>query len=203
MQEVVVYGFNPPPFALPRNFTFWSVSSTPYPAEKWSNALIEFLQSQQDSHFVLLLCDYWLSRTVDVRGVSTLYDYVHQRPNVLRMDLTDDRLYAGGMFNVEGWGSYDIIETPAGTPYQLSTQAGIWNRQLFLQLLKPNESGWDVEIHTSPPPEMRVLGTRQTPVRYANALLKGKLDPSQLERLDPVHRNHVLNMVPEEYKRLD
>lgn len=197
LQPVTVFGYSQPDFQLPQNFKFFSINGTNYPAERWSNGFIEFLTAQTDPHFALLLVDYWLSRTVDVRGVQACADYVSGRPEVLRIDLTADRLYAGGMYDVEPYGSYDIIETPADTPYQFSTQAGIWNRSLVLGLLVPNKSPWEVETQTQVPKEMRVLGTRQYPVRYANAVLKGKLDMAQINTIHPDHRRLVMSMIPQ------
>jgi len=197
LQPVIVAGYNPPNFKLPRNFEFHSIARTNYPAEKWSDGMIEFLDWFSDEYFVFLLCDYWLCRTVDVRGVSACYSYVKGTPNVLRVDLTDDRQYAGGVRDIGSWGCYDIIETPFQTPYQMSTQAGLWNRKLFRQLLVPGKTAWDVEIHTQPPEWMRVLGTRQRPVRYANALKKGKIDKRELSRIPQEHFNKVASMIPE------
>jgi len=108
---------------------------------------------------------------------------------VLRLDLTEDRLYAGGMFDVEPYGHYDIIETPPGTPYQMSLQAGIWRRTMLLELLQPGMSPWAVELQNSPPENMRVLGTRQNPVRYANVFKGG--NPDELLNLDQIPGEHV------------
>lgn len=195
LQPVVVAGYARPGFRLPDNFVFHQISERNYPAEKWSNGMIEFLSANSDEHFVLLLCDYWMSRTVDTSGVKSLHEYMKYKSNVLRMDLTADRLYAGGMFDLEGWGHYDIIETPHGTPYQMSTQAGIWNRKLMLDILVPDRTAWDVEIGTQPPGHMRVLGTRQLPVRYANAIKKGVIDPDQIQSIPQPHLDIVKEMI--------
>lgn len=200
LQPVTIYGFSKPHFQLPQNFTFHKVSQSPYPAHMWSNALIEFLSTTQDELFVFLLCDYWLSRTVDHRGIASLADYMKNKPRVLRMDMTADRLYAGGMFDVESWGSYDIIETPHNTPYQMSLQAGIWRKSLMLELIHEGMTAWEVETHIAPPANMRVLGTRQYPIRYANAVLKGKIDSKQIDMLPDGHKQHVQGMIPKEWQ---
>ena len=197
LQPVVVMGYKRPDFNLPPNFTFYSIARTEYQSERWSDGLIEFLRIQEDEHFVFLLCDYWLQRTVDVRGVSACHDYIKTRPNVIRMDLIDDRQYAGGVIDVESWGCYDIIETPYGTPYQMSLQPGLWNRKLMLDVLEPGKSAWEAEIHLHPPETMRVLGTRQSPLRYANAVIKGRVDMSQIKRIPEPHRTHILAVIPE------
>lgn len=197
LQPVVVMGYKRPDFKLPPNFVFHSIARTEYQSDRWSDGVIEFLRMQEDEHFVFLLCDYWLQRTVDVRGISACHEYIKMRPEVLRIDLTEDRLWAGSMFDVEGWGSYDIIETPHGTPYQMSLQPGLWNRKLMLDVLVPGKSAWEAEIHTQPPDTMRVLGTRQSPLRYANAVIKGKIDMSQINRIPEPHRAHILEVVPQ------
>jgi hypothetical protein len=100
------------------------------------------------------------------------------------------------MRDLESWGHYDIVTTPHGSEYQMSKQAGIWNRKNLLSLLVPGKSAWEVELHTQPPEEMTVLGTRQYPVRYANAILKGKLDDTQLKQLPAEHHQKIFNMIP-------
>lgn len=197
LQPVTVMGYNPPSYQMPKNFKFFSVSRQNYPSERWSDALIEFLSRMEDHHFCLLLEDYWLCRTVDVGGVATLYEYMCQHPDVLRMDLTADRLYAGGMYDLEYYGHYDIIETPESTPYQMSTQAGIWSKELLLKLLQHNKSAWETEIQTYVPSEIKVRGTRQSPIRYANGILKGKLDKDQLKLIPQPLLAHIAQWFPE------
>ena len=188
LQDVTVLGYKEPDFPLPPNFTFHSLGEDGG-QEKWSDGVILALRRVEDELLVLLLEDYWLTRKADNAGVSTLADYVYEHPDVLRLDLTTDRLYAGNMFDIEPYGHYDIIETPPGTPYQMSLQAGIWRRTKLLELLQPGKSPWQVELENSPPERMRVLGTRQNPVRYANVFQGG--DPDTLLNLDRIPGEHV------------
>jgi len=180
-QPVVVIGFQPPPYELPGNFRFYS-AGTDTGQKSWSTALIRALQALKHELFILLLDDYWLNRPIHVGGVASLAEYVRLHPDVLRLDLTTDRLYNGKMFGVEDWGRYSIVETPAGSEYQMSLQAGIWRRSLMLQVLEPEKSPWEVELQTSPPAEMRVVGTRgepgtnHAPVVYANVFQGGSPD---------------------------
>lgn len=196
LQPVVVFGYTPPEFGLPHNFTFHSIDRQNYPAEKWSNGFMRFLDAVDDEYFVWMLADYWLCRTVDVRGVSSLADYGSGVGNCLRFDLTGDRLYSGRAFDVGAWGHYDIIETPAGTPYQFSMQAAIWNKRLLRSLMVEDRSPWDVEIYTEVPETMRVLGSKQIPVSYANGVLKGKIDYNQINKIPVEHRNTIMRMIP-------
>ena len=197
LQPVVVAGYTPPVFGLPENFTFFSLGGVDGGPGLWSNGLIKLIASQPDEYFVLLLEDYWLCRGVDHAGILTLQAYMTDHPEVVRFDLTADRLYGYMMRDVEPFGHYDIIECSEDAPYQMSLQAAIWRKDLLLQLLQRNKSAWEVEIHTNMQGRgMRVLGSRQWPVRYANAVYKGLLDPHEVERIPEPHRSVIADWIP-------
>jgi hypothetical protein len=182
-----------------------SLAPDNFPPEKWSDALMMALRRIDDTHVTILLEDYWFTRMIDYNGVRTLAEYMEIHDDVLRIDLTDDRLHARGdaryADEVGSWGHYDLIETEHGTPYQMSLQAGIWNKRLLLKLLQPGLSPWEVEINIQPPADMRVLGTRQWPVKYANAILKGKLVKEEINKIPEDHRKIVRRWIPDEFPR--
>lgn len=198
-QQVVFAGFKPPSFSLTPNFRFFQIDKTDYPPEMWSNGMIKMLNSFPDEFIILLLEDYWLTRPVNIDCVKACVDYMENHPRVLRIDLSDDRQYAGGVFDVDTIKCYDIIETPPGTQYQMSTQAGLWRKSLLLELLIPGKTAWEVEIHTAPPGNMRVLGTRQKPIRYANAIWKGTVDKKEINKIQPSLREVVTQWIPKKF----
>jgi hypothetical protein len=194
LQEVIVGGFTPPQFPLPKNFHFHQISKKPYPKEMWSDGLIRFLNDYPDDIFVLMLEDYLLRRTVDCAGVSTLAQYMRLGNNndVVRFDLTADRLYGKGMHDIEPWGHYDIIACDKDAMYEMSLQTAIWNRRNLLTLLRPGMNPWEVETQTDMQKQpYRVLGTRQNPVRYANLMLKGEVMDYELEHIPEPHRSAI------------
>jgi hypothetical protein len=192
LQEVVVGGYTPPQFELPPNFKFHQINKNPYPKEKWSDGLIRLLQDYNDDIFVLMLEDYLLRRTVDCAGVSTLAEYMRNNPDIVRFDLTNDRLNAEGMHDIEPWGHYDIISCNKDTMYEMSLQAAIWNRRNLLAILKPGLTPWEVELQTDMAKQpFRVLGTRQFPVRYANLMLKGEVVDYELEHIPEPYRSDI------------
>jgi len=201
-QEVVIMGFRPPKFELPNNFHFHSIARANYPQKKWSNALIEFLKAMSDEHCVLMLEDYWISRPVDTRCITSLHQFMIARPDVLRFDLSIDVLHTNGdsrdATDIGFIGPYDIVEKPHGKPYRMSFQAGLWNTKLLLSLLKEDKDPWEVEIQTSPPSDMKVLGTRQWPLRYINAIYKGELDTAEINKLHKIDLDKVKVAYPKE-----
>lgn len=197
LQQVTVVTDAPIKIDLPPNFTQKSISEgQPLPQENWSNGIIYMLNHMPSSHFVLLLEDYWLVRTVDHQGIKTLHELAIKHPDILRIDLTDDRQYSGQMKDAGYYGHYDLVETPGESPYQMSLQAGIWSRDLLLSIIKPNMSPWQVELEISPDlhnrDDIRVIGTRQRLIRYVNVFKGGDSEKAlNLEGLPKEHLNEL------------
>lgn len=201
LQIVTVVGYSFPSFNLPENFYFRSVSPISYPPEKWSNALIEVLNTISDNQVIIFLDDYWLCRTVDHRGIVTLCEYMQDRPQVLRMDLTCDTLHVNGDARaadfVEYYGHYDIFEKKPEKSYRMSLQASIWNKDRLLTILEKDSTPWQVELYSNIPDDWLVLGTHQWPVRYANAIKKGKIDKDEIKQIPEPHYSFVRQFIPE------
>jgi hypothetical protein len=177
-QRVIIAGYNEPDFELPDNFEFYSIAKPQYPKEMWADGVAKFLHEYDGKRFVFMLEDYWLSRPVDIYAIDSLSRYMELNPDVLRMDLTADRQFAGGVIDIGYCEHYDIIEAPK-SQYQMSLQAGLWDRNLMLNVLEmlPSHlrSAWEVEltgttIVNSFGDKMIVRATKQCPVRYANGL---------------------------------
>ena len=109
-----------PDFRMPGNFSFHAVDvdSEKWPKDKWSNGLIKYLNGIPEQFILILLEDYWLNRTVDIRGVNTLHEYMTIHRNILRIDLTMDRLFANGPKypnddpEYDHYGHYDLLSRP-------------------------------------------------------------------------------------------
>jgi hypothetical protein len=210
-QRVVVAGYTPPDFDLPRNFLFYSISVPCYDKDHWGDGLMEFFQMYTGEQFVFMLEDYWIQRKVDTNAIEVFGKYLEQHPDVLRVDLTGDRLYAGGMKDIGSYDRYDLIEAP-GSQYQLSLQAGIWNKSQFLKVLSmlPDEkrSAWAFELDgsyivNSFGDRMRVVGTRNWPLRYANGMNNAAGKRIFYNGLDEQDIIAIHPLVPEEYKGID
>ena len=194
-QGVIVAGFQAPDFLLPDNFHFHSLGDmADYPVGKWSNALIKLLHDYSKVEvFGLMLEDYWISRPVDRNAISILYWYMKQFKYVLKMDLCADRLYAAGATDYDNCGHLDLMRSDPASQYHMSLMTGLWNRELMLRYLIPDESPWDVELQGTPrvredAGEVLVLGTRQWPIRHILAHRRG--DPSEMS-LDGLKLNDI------------
>lgn len=204
-QEVVIAGYHTPVFALPNNFRFHRVAASNPPQDRWSNSLIAFLKEMPDEFSVIMLEDYWISRPVDIDFVRIAHQYMQTNGNILRFDLTGDVAHCNGdPRDADSFGfinHYDIVEKPPDKSYRMSFQAGIWNNKLLLSLLQKNKTPWEVEIQTSVPEHILILGTKQWPLRYVNAVYKGELDMDEINKLHPTDYRLVETTLPKEMSR--
>jgi hypothetical protein len=195
-QPIVIGGCKP--FDMPDNVTWLDVESRV--AERWSDGLIECLHQMDDDVFVWMLEDYWLCRTTDCTAISSLAEYMRGHPDVLKIDLTADRAYSGAAVDIDPWGRCDLIETSWDMSYQWSTQAAIWDRKHLLNHLHPEMSPWDFELRDAKPRELRVLGTRQWPLRYVNGVGMGlEKDEYRTEHIRHGVGGTTIERIPDEH----
>ena len=177
--DMAVCGFETPDIDL-HNDQWWFHSlgyQVHYPASIWSDKLLRILDEVADDQFILMLEDYWITRPADMVAIRMLYDYARQFENVLKIDLTHDRLYINGGGNfLFGYNTYDncgyldLIKSPPGTPYQMSLWGGIWNRDQLRRVLVSGETAQEIEIAGTRrvTDDQLVLGTRQAPLLHGN-----------------------------------
>jgi hypothetical protein len=207
-QEVIILCESLPKFKLPANFKFHVIGfdDKKWPLDKWSDGLLKYLNAIKDQHVIILLDDYWLTRTVDVRGINTLYEFMRGKKNLLRIDLTTDRLYAGGVHNCGMYGHYDFVEAPQ-SPYQMSLMPGMWSKKLFMEIVPEGWTPWDVELTgttvlNEDHEDIHVIGTRQNPVRFVNALRAGREDIN-INDLDDQHVKAIMRFFPKDMEIVD
>lgn len=174
-----VFGYTVPddPYFM-QSETFHSIGKFEnYPVKKWSNGVIEALRSIHDDLVLVMMDDYWMVRDVDLDALIVAKEYMEAHPDIIRFDLTTDRL-GDKHHDLESIGRFDIIQGEKGASYNFSMQASIYRRELMLEMLVPDEDPWEAELHgnvrlnASP---YRVVGTRQWPMRYIVAVNKGVL----------------------------
>lgn len=175
--EIEFIGYSKPDFELPGRFHSMG-DFADFPADKWSNGVLNFLNSITTDYFIFMLEDYWIPRMVDTQAIDWLHEYAIAHPDISRVDITTDRLYGANMTDVEPYKRLDIIENIPAAPYHLSLQAGIWKRTDFIKYVLPGESAWLVETLGSNrmiESGARVVATRNFPLRYLIGIQGGKV----------------------------
>lgn len=198
-QLVDIVGFNKPSFDLEDNFQFISLADYNYPVSKWTTALIEYLELISDKQLIIFLEDYWLKEPVNLVCVKSMWEYAQTEDNLFRLDLTADRRQHKTAFKYHEYNGFDIIRTLQPTPYQMSYQCGIFNKENLLKVLVPNETAWQSEIEGSKrvPDCMLVLGTNQYPVHYVPTLRSHRKGLQHFDRFTEEDRIEIMRFVPD------
>lgn len=196
--EVLIAGFRSPP--LPTSFAFQSIGDMrDYPYAKWSDAVIDFLNTVPDEVFIFTMEDFWPVREVDEQAITMLANYMLTHPLVTRIDLTSDREYAGNAVDVESLGRLDLITNPFDTPYRLSLQVGLWRKSAILRYLVRGENPHQVELLGTQrmiAEQAVVYATRQNPVRVLIGVQNGKVAIESTYQVPrPVIRDADLDMM--------
>lgn len=197
-QEVIVAGFDKFPDGLPPNFKTHSIGKqSDYPLRKWSDGLIKLLHDFTDEVFLLFLEDYFIVQPVYQQEVRMLYDYMNQFKYVLKMDTNTDRRFAGGVQPYGMCGHIPLVKSDPNSQYHCSLMNGLWNRELFLRILIPNEDPWQVELEGTSRlakygDSMIVLGTetwddnlRTCPIKHTLAYRGGDSSKMLIDEIKP------------------
>jgi hypothetical protein len=175
--EVEVAGFTNPG-TLPNDVPFVSIGRfEDYPVEKWSDAVIKYLQSIKDNLVMILLEDYWLMRPIHQTAITAAEAFMLDNPNVARFDVAADRMFSRDAEYFRPYGPFDLCWGKGA--YSLSFQASIYRRSMLLEMMRPNETPWQTELNGSDRLNKSpyfVAGTYQWPVNYAIVVNKGRLD---------------------------
>lgn len=178
--DVLVAGFKPPLFHSP--YPFHSLGDMrDYPYSRWSEGLAVLLNSIADDIILLMLEDFWVTRTVDAEAIEMCAEFMRAHPEVARCDVTTDRLYAERVVDVCTYGRLDIITNVQPVAYTMSFQPGLWRKNELLRYLVPNENPHEVELRGTErmiAGNAVVIGTRNFPMRILIAVQNGKLQLS-------------------------
>lgn len=190
--QVIVGGFTPPDFKLPKNFFFQTLGPMEnYPMQRWSDAFHKLITSYPADIFTFMLEDYWITDTVNTEIVEKLYGYMKQFHYVARMDLTADRQFAGEVIDYGEIGDdIEIVKSTPHSPYHMSLICGMWRKSHLLRIIVPNETPWEIELIgterlSAMEDSILVLGTKQRPVRHTLAFRGGDHEKIHLDELKP------------------
>lgn len=180
---VTVAHYDVAPTNLPDNFDLIEIGRQADYA--WSGGLLKLLDMIDDPLIMLLLEDYFLIEPVKWRVVNSLISLMTHDTDVMKCDLTDDRL----IWNYKESGYFHaaaMVTSVPTEPFQASLQAALWQKDTLKQFLDPNEDAWQFEKNGTKriiaarealsdsrfkfSQHLHVMGTRDHPVRYANAV---------------------------------
>lgn len=203
-QKVTIFGYMPPDFSLPDNFDFVSLAPTQYPRELWSKGMIEALGQIEQDHVLWLWEDYWLKEQVDTTAINNLHNFLHstdEGSNIISINVTGDRCGRPTAEYVDTISDVDLCTTSCEEEYQFNFQSAIWNKDLLLQNLIPDEDPWQSEENGSKrlknlgnDGKHIVLGTSTNLVNYAIGMRKDVEHETGLKHLQEGDREEILQL---------
>jgi hypothetical protein len=107
--------------------------------EDWSGCLYKYLNQISQPYVLVMLDDFFLRRRVPTETILECLGFAELANAVqvclIPFPVPSDRLETSKI----------VGECAVGMPYRLNTQAAIWNRSAFRELLRPGESIWEFE----------------------------------------------------------
>jgi len=143
--------------------------------------------SQLTTPYVLLLCDdYFLIDYVNTNKIEKIiHDIKYYKSGCIKM-LGDNTVLQSKILQTQpaNVAPEEYIEYPKGSPYRLSFQSSVWNRNFLLTLMKKADNIWDFERKISYDKEsytMPIYGTRKRIFPYIEVVHKGKWEHLALQ----------------------
>jgi hypothetical protein len=140
------------------------------PKNRFSDSLIHGLKSTPNKNAIVLLADYFIDKPVDIPLLEKSIEYINNTPNILRIDI-------GGIAKpnpctqLTEW-LYECAQS-RDCFYPISLCPGIWNKELYLQLLRPGWDPWQTEQLSYKNflvnPKMRSIWS-YPPISYVNVM---------------------------------
>lgn len=148
--------------------------------QDWSSNLIETLKRIPAAKVLLLLEDFWIWQPVNTQKMGELSELLDKNIASIRLvpKPAPDEPYLSELGLIR-----------KGSHYRVSFQAGLWRRDVLLQVLLAGESAWEAEMEGSKR-SVNVSGdflsidripAENWPIRYLNAIIKRKWTPEAVK----------------------
>lgn len=112
------------------------------PDRSWSDSLGLAIQRIGVTYVLTIQEDFLLEAPVSTEAVVRAVGELHQRGGAyLRLVPT-----SVPWWRRIGEARPDTVPVPAGSPYRISNQASVWRSDALLELLRPGESPWEMEV---------------------------------------------------------
>lgn len=148
----------------------------------WGGNFIQAIKEIKADYIIYLQEDYFLKSKVNSGYIESILKFTADEGAVCM------RLFPCPGPDLPYKGNSEIGAISKDAPYRISLQAAIWESNSFLELIRPEWSGWDMEIRgtiESSKKNQLFLGMkREAPLAldyFCTAILKGKWLPGAIE----------------------
>lgn len=209
-QELTIVRYDVRPPKLPDNFKQFAIGKqSDY---SWSGGLKYYLSQINDEFVMLMLEDYYLDKPVDVGTIIGCQNMMIHRPEVFKIDLTNDRLkvtHSKSNYalkdNFESKELEYFIQSDINAPFLASVQAAIWRKDFLFSILNTKDNAWQFEKNKRTKEYLKkhnsvILGCMNPPMSYINAVGGEGNKPGQYDlkkfpqwMIDELKENKVYN----------
>lgn len=205
----IILGYKAPQYELLPNWKFISLGEDTGP-QNWSNDLLKFFDTFEGEYFINMIDDTLMTRSADITKIESAYAYMLAHKEVKKCFLhgslsSGDTSLLGDikLTPVEDLkGFWDVNQT---ADYRTSIQSAIWNKEYFLQLLKPGMNPWEFETQHTKNDNARILTTRDNhPTMYSHLYRVGNqlipnwyesvFENTRLSDQDIIYLSNLLNL---------
>ena len=151
--ELRILGYDEPNFKLPENCKFISMGIQGGVTE-WSNDLRKYFSECEDEYFIYSTEDVFMYKQSNIKYLNCLIEFVKTNSWVGRLNLANigeengdtmanSRHYRSNFLrNLDGdFGSVNLYQL-SNSPYTLSCQPSIWNKDYFMKYMHGNLEPW-------------------------------------------------------------
>jgi hypothetical protein len=146
----------------------------------WSHSVRRMMEHLDGKYVLVLLEDFFFFRAVDTAHIASLFSsLVNLNGAYLRL-----KPFPRPDRTIPAYPNIGLIEP--GAPYRVALQAAIWKKDVFLRLLKPGETPWQMELRGTVRSEHipdTFYSVWKPALHYQAGITIGKWTPSALRRL--------------------
>ena len=208
-KNVVILGYSVPKFKdwdFPSNIKYFSLGEH-QPVERWSNKILEFLQTQKFDHIQWCTEDSFLTHPVNFSIYFQLMAELTDS-TVGRIALTNDFQAVTRKHTViKKLSDFSLLEADKNAKNRICGTWSLFSRECFFKVIKPNMSPWDLEDYSNPNyniednVDFRILGAGnnwplrttcaiRTTGKYQKLKIKPDQRPLMLQPINEEPANH-------------
>lgn len=155
----------------------------------WSDNMLNALSKVPTKYVLYLQEDYFLTRAVNEELLKQMLEYVKNHEAVYLQIGEFSPTVQSVKPEIIAKGSLNLAEFSKHSLYRTSLQAGIWDKDALIWLIKPGETAVDFELASSKRSEgmqrlfLAHLDVAHDPIKYINAVIGGLLLKSAVDYL--------------------
>lgn len=171
-----------------RKFDHPRVQYVLFPNEiSWSDNIVEALSKVQTKYVLYLQEDYFLTRHVNEELLAKMLNYIKEH-NVAYLEISAfNNKVQSTKSPIIDKDIANLAEFTKHSSYRTSLQAGIWDKEALIWLIKSGETAVDFELAGSKRSEgmqrlfLAYLDVDKEPIQYINAVIGGLLLQSAVD----------------------